>query len=107
MIWNKYNEVIYISREVIPSRSKYNKKIDFFKMVCVYTMKKKNLNLFQKFGISKNEKIESIDMLRIIDNGKKLGVSVIDGQVENIDVKSDIQKVIKILKKDTLVKKYI
>ena len=74
--------------------------------MCLYN-EKKNLNLFQKFGISKNEKIESIDMLRIIDNGKKLGVSVIDGQVENIDVKSDIQKVIKILKKDTLVKKYI
>lgn len=107
MIWNKHNEVIYISREAIPSKSKYNKKIDYFKMVCVYTMERKNLNLFQKFGISRNEKIESIDMLRIIDNGKKLGVSIIDGQVENIDVKSDIQKVIKILKSDTLVKKYI
>ena len=66
--------------------------------MCLYNGKKKS-KIFQKFGISRNEKIESIDMLRIIDNGKKLGVSIIDGQVENIDVKSDIQKVIKILKK--------
>ena len=76
-------------------------------MVCVYTMTRKNLNIFQKFGISKNEKIESIDMLRILDNDKKLGIDIIDGKVENIDVKSDISKVIKLLKEDTLVKKYL
>ena len=38
-------------------------------------------------------------MLRILDNGKKLGIDVIKGKVENIDVKSDISKVIKLLKK--------
>ena len=70
-------------------------------------MTRKNLNIFQKFGISKNEKIESIDMLRILDNDKKLGIDIIDGKVENIDVKSDISKVIKLLKEDTLVKKYL
>ncbi len=70
-------------------------------------MTRKNLNLFQKLGMSRNEKIESIDMLRILDNGKKLGINVIDGKVENIDVKSDISKVIKLLKKDKLVKNYL
>ena len=107
LVWNKNEEVIYISREAIPSSAKFKNKIDYYKMVCVYTMSRKNLNLFQKFKISRNEKIESIDMLRILDNGKKLGVDVIDGEVENIDVKSDIPKVIKILKKDSLVKEYI
>ena len=46
-------------------------------------------------------------MLRILDNDKKLGIDIIDGKVENIDVKSDISKVIKLLKEDTLVKKYL
>ena len=55
---------------------------------------------------SRNEGIESIDMLRILDNGKKLGIDIIKGEVENIDVKSDIPKVIKLLKNDLLVKKY-
>ena len=53
IIWNDQKEVIYISREPIPSSAKFKKKIDYFKMVCVYTMTRKNLNLFQKFGISK------------------------------------------------------
>ncbi len=107
IIWNNKKEVIYISRESIPSSAKFKSKIDYYKMVCVYTMTRKNLNLFQKFGISKNEKIESIDMLRILDNGKKLGIDIIDGQVENIDVKADISKVIKLLKKDSLVRSYL
>ena len=107
IIWNNKKEVIYISREAIPSSAKFKEKIDYYKMVCVYTMTRKNLNIFQKFGISKNEKIESIDMLRILDNDKKLGIDIIDGKVENIDVKSDISKVIKLLKEDTLVKKYL
>lgn len=107
IIWNKKKEVIYISREAIPSVAKFKNKIDYYKMVCVYTMTRKNLNKFQKFGISRNEKIESIDMLRILDNGLKLGIDTIDGEVENIDVKSDIPKVIKILKKDQLIKQYL
>ncbi len=106
IIWNNKKEVIYISREAIPSSAKYKNKIDFHKMVCVYTMTRKNLKKFQKYGISKNEKIESIDMLRILDNGKKLGIDIIKGEVENIDVKADIPKVIKLLKKDNLLKKY-
>jgi 3-deoxy-manno-octulosonate cytidylyltransferase (CMP-KDO synthetase) len=107
IIWNKKKEVIYISREAIPSVAKFKNKIDYYKMVCVYTMTRKNLNKFQKFGISRNEKIESIDMLRILDNGLKLGIDTINGEVENIDVKSDIPKVIKILKKDQLIKQYL
>lgn len=106
IIWNNNKEVIYISREAIPSVAKYKNKVNYYKMVCVYTMMRKNLNKFQGFGISKHEKIESIDMLRILDNSKKLGVDLIKGEVENIDVKSDISKVLKLLKKDSLVKKY-
>ena len=102
----KKKEVIYISREPIPSVAKFNGKIDYYKMVCVYTMTRSHLNKFQSFGISRNEGIESIDMLRILDNGKKLGIDIIKGEVENIDVKSDIPKVIKLLKNDLLVKKY-
>ena len=83
-------------------------KIDYYKMVCVYTMTRKNLNIFQKFGIQKMKKIP-LDLLvkiHLLDNDKKLGIDIIDGKVENIDVKSDISKVIKLLKEDTLVKKY-
>jgi len=96
IIWNKNNEVIYISREAIPSKKKTTEVINYFKMVCVYTMKYNSLMEYEKLNESSLERVESIDMLRIIENGKKLGVSVIDGEVENIDVPEDIPKVLKL-----------
>jgi 3-deoxy-manno-octulosonate cytidylyltransferase (CMP-KDO synthetase) len=52
------------------------------------------------------EKIESIDMLRVVENNYKLGVSIIKGEVDNIDTKEDLPKVRKLLTKDNLYKKY-
>lgn len=98
IIWNKNKEVIYISREAIPSNKKYNKIIEYYKMVCVYTMKYESLMLYDKLEESRLENIESIDMLRIIENDKKLGIDIIDTVVENIDVPDDIPKVLKLLK---------
>jgi 3-deoxy-manno-octulosonate cytidylyltransferase (CMP-KDO synthetase) len=97
IIWNKNKEVIYISREAIPSKEKYNAIIDYYKMVCVYTMKYDSLMLYDKLEESRLENIESIDMLRIIENDKKLGIDIIDTVVENIDVPEDIPKVLKLL----------
>jgi 3-deoxy-manno-octulosonate cytidylyltransferase (CMP-KDO synthetase) len=107
LVMNKNNEAMYISRSRIPANIKYNKRVDYYKMVCVYTMKMNNLNKFQKFGISKNEEIESIDMLRVLDNCETLGINVINGIVENIDTREDIKPVLKLLKKDSLTKNYI
>lgn len=102
IIWNKDNEVIYISREAIPSNKKTKKIIDYYKMVCVYTMKYEDLLIYENLQLSKLEEIESIDMLRIIENNKKLGISVIDGVVENIDVPEDVPKVIDLLNKKNI-----
>lgn len=107
LVINNKNEVMYISRSKIPSDIKSNIKIDYYKMVCVYAMKIKNLNKFQKFGISKNEKIESIDMLRVLDNCETLGINIIKGVVENIDTKADIKPVLNLLKKDSFTKSYL
>ncbi len=97
IIWDNNNEVIYISRESIPSAQKTKNHIDYYKMVCVYTMSHESLKNYEKFGESKLEMLESIDMLRIIENNKRLGINIIDGEVENIDVPEDVPKVLKLL----------
>jgi len=106
MVWNKNKEVLYISREAIPSSKKYQNKIDYFKMVCVYVMYYDFLMKFNKLKCSNIENIESIDMLRIVDNGYSLGVKVVEANIMNIDVLSDVPIVKKILKKDKIFKKY-
>tara|TARA_B100000475_G_C14714296_1_gene194668 strand:- start:278 stop:478 length:201 start_codon:yes stop_codon:yes gene_type:complete len=61
-------------------------------------MKYDSLIIYDSLKESMLEKIESIDMLRIIENNKKLGIDIIDGTVENIDVPEDVSKVTKLLK---------
>ena len=106
MIWNKAKEVLYISREPIPSSKKTTNKIDYYKMVCVYAL---NYNFLMKYNSSddsKIEDIESIDMLRIIDNGYSLGVEVVNSNIMNIDIPADVEIVNELLKKDKLFKQY-
>ena len=52
------------------------------------------------------ENIESIDMLRIVDNGYSLGVEVVDSNIMNIDIPEDVELVNELLKKDKLFKQY-
>ena len=79
-------------------KKKTNQIVEYYKMVCVYTMKYDSLIIYDSLKESMLEKIESIDMLRIIENNKKLGIDIIDGTVENIDVPEDVSKVTKLLK---------
>jgi 3-deoxy-manno-octulosonate cytidylyltransferase (CMP-KDO synthetase) len=107
MVWNKNNEVLYISREAIPSRSKTKENVAYYKMICVYTFYSNFISKFNKWGISNLERIESIDMLRIIENNEKLKVSTVEGDLYNIDVPEDVDKVIAALKSDKYLKEYL
>ena len=106
MVWNKNKEVLYISREPIPSSQKTNKKIDYYKMVCVYAMHYDFLMKYNSLDCSNLEIIESIDMLRIVENGYSLGVEIVEANIMNIDIPDDVNLVINLLKKDQIFKRY-
>lgn len=106
MVWNKNKEILYISREVIPSEKKTKQKIKHYKMVCVYAMTKDFLLTFGALPMSYLETIESIDMLRIIENGYRLKVDITEGELWNIDVPADIDRVVRALEVDPLFKTY-
>jgi len=106
MVWNKNKEVLYISREAIPSSKKANKKIDYYKMVCVYAMNYDFLMKYNSLDLSNLENVESIDMLRIVENGYSLGLEVVDANIMNIDIPGDVESVINLLKKDKIFKRY-
>ena len=71
VITDNYNKALFLTRAAAP----YPKgAIDFpyYKQVCVYAFRKDALEFFseygQKYGKSKNERIEDIELLRFIDN---------------------------------------
>ena len=56
---------------------------------------------------TKYEIAESIDMMRIIENGEKVKMIEIDDDVISVDTPKDLRKSIKLIKKDNFTQKYI
>ena len=100
------SNAIYFSREPIPSDKKFSKPFIKYKQVCVIPFLRKSLIDFNNTSQSNLEIIESVDMLRFIENGKKVKMIEINDIVFSVDTQSDLEKVEKLMKKDTLVKFY-
>ena len=52
------------------------------------------------------EIIESIDMMRLIENGRKVKIVLTENDTYSIDVPEDVNKVIQVMKTDKLSKTY-
>ena len=92
----KDDEILYFSRGNIPFSEKENFKYAF-KQVCVIPMKREILEIFAKYEETNLEKIESIDMIRLIENKIPIKAKLINYKTQAVDVAADIEKVEKIL----------
>lgn len=106
IVWNCNYEALYISREPIPSPQKSKEQVSYYKMVCVYAMAYGFLSKYSSLPFSYLERIESIDMLRVLENNYRLRVDIVEGALSNIDVPEDQGLVINLLKKDDLFLQY-
>lgn len=94
VIFNEKNELIYISRNLIPGFKNKNLEIDYYKQVCIYGFNKEELNQFYKFSRkSKLESIEDIEILRFFEINKKVKMVVFKSQSLAVDTKQDIKKI--------------
>ncbi|HCA42959.1 MAG TPA: 3-deoxy-manno-octulosonate cytidylyltransferase [Bacteroidetes bacterium] len=83
---------LYFSRSVIPfNRSK--KKINYYKHIGLYVYRKNFLSKFVKMKQSENEIAESLEQLRILDNGYKIKTVVIKEESISIDTPADLKKI--------------
>ena len=101
VITNEKNDLIYISRGVIPqSKNIQLEKIKYKKQVCIYSYSKKELNQFFSFGRkSYIENIEDIEILRFFELGVNIKMFQASKSSLAVDVFSDIEKVEKELLK--------
>ncbi len=103
VVINKESNLLYMSRSLIPGSKKmhFKNQLSYLKQVCIYAYTFSELKEFNKFsGKSYNENLEDIEILRFLDLNRPIKmVEVSDGSVA-VDVKKDIKKVIRILKKD-------
>ncbi len=100
VIFNKKNELIYISRALIPSEKIESKKNIYFKQVCIYAFNKSELKKFSQLSKKTNlEKIEDIEILRFIELGIKVKMVKLNSNTFAVDEKKDIYKIERLLKK--------
>lgn len=106
VVFDKDMNALYFSREAIPSKFMGDKKIDYFIGVCIFPFTYDSLMNFTKLESTPLEIIESIDMMRLIENGKKVKIVITDNETYSVDIPSDVDKVIKAMKKDKINKLY-
>lgn len=99
-------DALYFSREPIPSRKKWPGEIPRFKQVCIIPFRRSFLSEFNQIEPTPLEKVESIDMLRVLEHGYKVRMVLTDYETYSVDTPDDLRQVEERMKNDPLVAKY-
>ena len=99
VVIDKFNNAIYMSREPIPTRSK-SEKIQKFKQVCIIPFRRDFLIEYTKMSQTPLEIAESIDMLRVIENGLSVKMVQTNYKTHAVDTPEDLEKVVLMMKQD-------
>lgn len=106
VVVDKNNFALYFSREPIPSDKKERNDNYMFKQVCIIPFARDFLIKFNESEPTPLETIESIDMLRLLENGYNVKMVQTKFETYSVDNESDLRRVEKLMEKDELVKKY-
>lgn len=109
VVVDKESFALYFSREPIPSRKKWDGKREFkmYKQVCIIPFKRDFLLQFNLWEPTPLERIESIDMNRVLEYGHKVKMVYEEFETYSVDTQEDLKKVEKFMTNDQLVKTYI
>lgn len=102
VVADKNNFALYFSREPIPSRKKYDKEINMLKQVCIIPFRRDFLLKFNQLEQTPLEIIESVDMLRCLENGCRVKLVYSKFNTYSVDTSEDLKKVTGLMNKDPL-----
>ncbi|MCF7822819.1 MAG: 3-deoxy-manno-octulosonate cytidylyltransferase [Candidatus Marinimicrobia bacterium] len=106
VVVDKNDNAIYFSREPIPSRKKGVLDGPKYKQVCIIPFERDFLLEYNRMEQTPLEIIESVDMLRIIENGMKVKMVFTEHETYAVDTLGDLLHVEELMKNDDLVKEY-
>lgn len=106
VVIDKFSNAIYFSREPIPSRKKGIKDVPMLKQVCVIPFRRDYLLKFNETAETPLENIESVDMMRIIENGESIRMVMSNFESYSVDTLADLQNVQKKMINDKLMLEY-
>lgn len=102
------NNAVYFSREPIPSvRKAGGQTFKRYKQLGIIAFQRDFLLRFAKMPPTPLEAVESVDMLRVIENGYKIRMVESPFRVVGVDTPKDLENVRVLLEKDDLLGSYI
>jgi len=97
---------IYFSREPIPSTSKWDGEVPMLKQVCIIPFRRDYLLEYNAAPQTPMEKIESVDMLRVIETGDKVFMVPMGHDTLSVDTPEDLKRVVALMADDELTSRY-
>ncbi len=101
------DEALYFSREPIPSKRKGVGDGPMLKQVCIIPFRRDYLIKFNDMEETILERVESVDMLRILENGDSVRMVMTDEETYSVDTMEELRAVAEKMKEDTLVSSYL
>ena len=100
------NNAIYFSREPIPSRRKGVDNVPMLKQICIIPFQRDYLLEFNQTPQTSLEKIESVDMMRVIETGGSVYMVMTLEPSFGVDTVEDLKKVEQRMSSDSLLDQY-
>ena len=96
MVIDNESRAIYFSRSVIPylrgvERSEWLARHTFYKHIGMYAFRRDALREVTSLPQSSLERAESLEQLRWLENGYKIGVGITDIETVGIDTPEDLR----------------
>ena len=106
VVFDVNENAMFFSREPIPSSKLYSSSFTKYKQLGIIAFRKDFLLKFTKLSPTPMEIIESIDMLRILENGFSVRMVKSDIFIVGVDTPEDLKRVEKIMEHDPIFTKY-
>ena len=107
VVHNLENNIIYLSREPIPSTRKYQKKgFKRHKQLGLMAFRRDFLLHFTQLQPTPLEIIESIDMLRALEYGYQIRMVETTSETVGVDTPEDLKRAVILMKNDSLFASY-
>jgi len=106
VVVDRNSNAIYFSREPIPSRKKGVENVLMLKQVCIIPFKRDYLIKFNQMPETELERVESVDMMRIIEHGEKVQMVMTTECSFSVDTEEDRMIVEKYMVNDEFLKSY-
>ena len=97
---------LYFSREPVPSRKKGVTDVPMRKQVCIIPFRRDYLLKFNSLPESPLEIIESVDMMRVLENGDSVRMIPTAERTLSVDTPEDLRRVVALMERDELRKRY-